>query len=104
MIIVAGGAEIYAQALPLARRLHITYVHRTVDGDAYFPAIDRGQWHEVAHEEHAAAAGDDAAFTFVTYRARRVVTRVVTDGTLPYNPRESQAGRRRRQERFDAVE
>ncbi len=67
-IIVAGGAELYAQTLPLARRLHITYVHRTVDGDAYFPAIDRGQWQEVAHEDHAAAAGDDAAFTFVTYQ------------------------------------
>src|SRR6202046_3179068 len=41
-IIVAGGADLYAQTMPLAERLHITYVHRAVDGDAYFPAIDRG--------------------------------------------------------------
>jgi dihydrofolate reductase len=66
-IFVAGGAELYAQTMPLAERLHITYVHRTVDGDAYFPAIDRGAWHETARDEHAAAAGDDCAFSFVMY-------------------------------------
>jgi dihydrofolate reductase len=67
-IIVAGGADLYAQTMPLAERLDITYVHRTVDGDAHFPVIDRGVWHEIARDEHAAAPGDDAAFAFVTYQ------------------------------------
>ena len=67
-IIVAGGADLYAQTMPLAERLHITYVHRAVDGDVYFPAIDRSVWHETARDEHAAAAGDDAAFAFVIYQ------------------------------------
>ena len=39
-IVVAGGAEIYAQALPFASHLIITRVHRRVEGDAHFPAID----------------------------------------------------------------
>jgi dihydrofolate reductase len=67
-IMVAGGAELYAQTMPLAERLDITYVHRTVDGDAYFPAIDRNIWHEAARDARPAAAGDDADFAFVTYR------------------------------------
>jgi dihydrofolate reductase len=67
-IVIAGGADLYAQTMPLAERLDITYVHRQVGGDAYFPAIDRSVWREIAREEHAAAAGDDAAFAFVTYR------------------------------------
>lgn len=67
-IIVAGGADLYAQTMPLADRLHITYVHRAVDGDVYFPAIDHSVWQETARDEHAAAAGDDAAFAFVVYR------------------------------------
>ena len=67
-IIVAGGADLYAQTMPLAERLHITYVHRAVDGDAYFPAIDRSVWLETARDEHPAAAGDDAAFAFVIYQ------------------------------------
>jgi dihydrofolate reductase len=66
-IIVAGGADIYAQAMPLAARLVITYIHAAVEGDAYFPTIDRRVWREIARDEHAAAAGDDAAFAFVTY-------------------------------------
>jgi dihydrofolate reductase len=67
-IIVAGGADLYAQTMPLADRLHITYVHRSVDGDVYFPAIDRSVWQETVRDEQAAAAGDDAAFAFVVYR------------------------------------
>jgi len=67
-IVVAGGAEIYAQAMPLATQLAITHVHKQIDGDAYFPAIDPNEWHESARSEHQAAADDEAAFAFVTYQ------------------------------------
>ena len=66
-IVVAGGADIYAQAMPLAARIAMTYIHRAVEGDAYFPAIDGRIWHEIARDEQKAAAGDDAAFAYVTY-------------------------------------
>ena len=69
-IIVAGGAEIYAQALPLATGLVITRVHRSVEGDVRFPAIDPDIWRETAREERAPAEGDDGAFTFLTYERR----------------------------------
>jgi dihydrofolate reductase len=66
-IVVAGGAEIYAQAMSLATRLAITHVHKQIDGDAYFPAIDPIEWHESTRSEHEAAAEDEAAFALVTY-------------------------------------
>ena len=66
-IVIAGGADLYAQAMPLATRLVITHVHKRVDGDVRFPPIDRGVWREIARDEHAAASGDEAAFAFVTY-------------------------------------
>jgi dihydrofolate reductase len=66
-IVIAGGADLYAQALPLATRLVITHVHKRVDGDVRFAPIDRGVWREIARDEHAAAAGDEAAVAFVTY-------------------------------------
>jgi dihydrofolate reductase len=69
-IVVAGGAEIYAQALPFASRLVITWVHCCVEGDACFPAIDPDIWRETARDEHAPADGDDSAFAFVTYARR----------------------------------
>ena len=67
MIVVAGGAEIYAQAMQLAARLAITRVHKKVDGDAHFPLIDPKIWRETAREEHPQAEGDEAAFAFVNY-------------------------------------
>jgi len=66
-IVIAGGADIYAQALPLATQLAITHVHQRVDGDARFPAIDADVWREGARSEHQPAAEDEAAFAFVTY-------------------------------------
>jgi dihydrofolate reductase len=66
-IVVAGGADIYAQTLPLAARLAMTHVHKHIDGDAHFPAIDPKTWQESARDEHEPAAEDEAAFAFVTY-------------------------------------
>ena len=66
-VIVAGGADIYAQALPLATRLVITHVQKRVDGDARFPAIDATRWRESARSEHKPGPQDEAAFAFVSY-------------------------------------
>jgi dihydrofolate reductase len=66
-IVVAGGAEIYAQAMPLAARLAITHVQKKVEGDTHFPSIDPKIWREIAREAHAPAAEDEAAFAFVNY-------------------------------------
>jgi dihydrofolate reductase len=66
-IIIAGGADIYAQALPRATRLVITEVHMPVQGDAQFPVIDRQIWRESARSEQQAGPQDEAKFAFVTY-------------------------------------
>ncbi len=69
-IAVIGGAQIYAQWLPLADRLEITEVHARPAGDTFF-AIDPAQWDEVARSRHAAAPDDSADFSYVTYRRRK---------------------------------
>jgi dihydrofolate reductase len=66
-IIIAGGAEIYAQVLPQASLLAVTHVHKKVDGDARFPLIDMAVWREAERSEHPPAAEDEAPFAFVTY-------------------------------------
>ena len=66
-IVVAGGADIYAQALSLAARLAITEVHQAVAGDARFPAIDPALWREIARSERELGAEDEIPFAFVTY-------------------------------------
>jgi dihydrofolate reductase len=67
-IIVAGGADIYVQALPLATRLAITEVHKPVDGDVRFPAIDSKLWRETARSAQKPGPQDEADFAFVTYQ------------------------------------
>jgi dihydrofolate reductase len=39
-VFICGGAEVYAQALPLCSDLYLTMVHRTVEGDAFFPPFE----------------------------------------------------------------
>lgn len=36
-IMIVGGAEIYRQTLHLADRLYLTIIHKTIDGDAFYP-------------------------------------------------------------------
>lgn len=46
---VIGGAEVYRAALPLATRIELTELLRTVPGDVFFPPLDEG-WVERATE------------------------------------------------------
>jgi dihydrofolate reductase len=66
-IVVIGGAEIYAQTLPIAHRLDITLVKARPQGNICFPAIDPQMWRETERSEHKAGPDDAADFAFVTY-------------------------------------
>jgi dihydrofolate reductase len=63
-VCVIGGRALFEMALPKAKRLYITEVDATVDGDVTFPEFDETAWTEVRREEHPAGEGDDHAFTF----------------------------------------
>jgi dihydrofolate reductase len=39
-IFICGGAEIYAQTLPLCSDLYLSVVKREVEGDAFFPPFE----------------------------------------------------------------
>jgi dihydrofolate reductase len=69
-IIVAGGGELYAQALAHADKLDITRVDLAPDGDARFPRIDATEWRVASQTAHAAGPGDDASFTVTLYERR----------------------------------
>jgi dihydrofolate reductase len=61
---VIGGADIYAQALPLASSAVVTEIEATFEGDAFAPVLGPA-WRETARERHVAASG--LHFNFVTY-------------------------------------
>lgn len=65
VICVIGGAQIYAQALPLAHELIATEVHAEVPGDSFFPALDT-QWLETKRLPQPAENG--YTYDFVWYQ------------------------------------
>ena len=69
-IISAGGGEIYAQTIGRADRLFITEVDLAPEGEARFPAIDRGIWREIKRERPERTERDDADLIFVDYERR----------------------------------
>ena len=41
---IIGGADIYAQSLPLADRMYLTWVEAEPEADAFFPVFDENAW------------------------------------------------------------
>ena len=64
---VIGGAEIYALALPVARRIYMTEIERDFEGDAFFPEFDRSRWREVSRERHASGGPEGFDYAFVEF-------------------------------------
>ena len=63
-VMVIGGAQVYAAALPLAHAQVLTEVHATPPGDTHYPPFDRAEWEETRREGHD-------GFDFVWLERRR---------------------------------
>ena len=60
---VIGGAQIYAQSLPLAATAEVTEIDLDPTGDAFAPVFGP-DWHETRRERHVAVNG--LGFSLVT--------------------------------------
>lgn len=61
---IIGGAQIYAQALPLASKVVVTEIDAEFAGDAFAPVLG-AEWTETVRESHIAANG--LGYAFVIY-------------------------------------
>jgi dihydrofolate reductase len=68
---VIGGAQLWALALPQVEELVLTEIDHDYAGDTVFPAWDRSAFVEASRERVQAAAPNDFALDFVTYRRSR---------------------------------
>lgn len=48
-VMVIGGGQVYAMALPLAHRIQLTEIEAEIGGDTYFPELGP-EWREVSRE------------------------------------------------------
>lgn len=66
-VMVIGGGQIYAAALPVATRIYATEIDADFDADTRFPAIDTAQWREVRRERQPPDEKTPYPLDFVVY-------------------------------------
>ncbi len=68
-VFVAGGSEIYDQALALAQKLYLTRIHANFEGDTFFPLKNPEQngWKLIAKQYHEPDEKNKYPFSFLEY-------------------------------------
>ena len=69
-LMIIGGASFYEQMLPQAQRMYLTLVDMEPQGDAWFPAYDDADWHEVERHKHPVDEKNSSACSFVILERR----------------------------------
>ena len=69
-MIIAGGAQIYAQALPFTDRLIVTHIDAEPEGDTVLDCIQWDDWQVVNEECPEQSERDQHRCRFVTYHRR----------------------------------
>lgn len=64
---ILGGAEIYKQAIDIADKLDLTFVHHNFEADAFFPKIDTSKWKETSRQHYKADEKNKYDYSFVSY-------------------------------------
>ncbi|WP_312068446.1 dihydrofolate reductase, partial [Exiguobacterium sp.] len=65
-VFLIGGGELFAQTLPLVRRIYVTEIDATLEGDVYYPEIP--STFQITSETHYdAVEGNDYSFVIRQY-------------------------------------
>ncbi len=71
-VFVIGGAEIYALAIPEAKRMYITKIHVQCDGNTIFPRslFNISEWQETFSEPHTRDQNNEYDYTFAIFERK----------------------------------
>ena len=69
-VFVIGGASLFAEALADCKRIYLTRVHGSPDGDILWTPPGEPEWQEIGAVAHDAGPGDDFAVTDVILERR----------------------------------
>lgn len=71
-IMVIGGGQIYAEALPLADQLELTLVDASIDGDTFFPEFELRDWRVLGSQVRPADAQNAHALNFLSLQRAKM--------------------------------
>jgi dihydrofolate reductase len=70
-IFIIGGAEIFHAAMPSADKIYLTLIHKSFDGDAFFPEIDPEQWKLTSNRDCEADEKNPYAHSFQVWERKQ---------------------------------
>lgn len=65
-VFVVGGAGVFAQFMPHADKLELTYIHADYDGTKFFPEFAESDWQLVNETSHPADKDNIHPYKFLT--------------------------------------
>lgn len=63
-IFIIGGGEIYKQSMDIADSIFITRVHADLEGDTFFPVIDKSKWKLTSNQDFEADEKHAYSYSF----------------------------------------
>ena len=67
-IFIIGGGSIYKQFLKYANKLYLTKVHKSFEGDVFFPEIDINEWKLIEQESFEPDDKTTFAYSYLIYK------------------------------------
>ncbi len=64
-LMVIGGAQIYAETLPMAQRIYLTQINKAFEGDAWFPELG-AEWEQVSRQD-GRSEKQGLGYSFLTF-------------------------------------
>lgn len=64
---IIGGGELYKQMLPFVKRMYITKIHHSFQGDTFFPAFNEKDWHMISEEKGIKDEKNPYDYSFFIY-------------------------------------
>jgi len=73
-IFIIGGGEIFRQTIGMVSRIYLTRVHATIEGDTFYPEINKDQWKLVSEQAFPADDKNNYAYTFEVWERNPVLS------------------------------
>lgn len=71
-IMIIGGASLFTQTLPIAKRLYLTLIDAKLPGDTFFPEWNKAEWQIITNTYHQ--ADQKNSYSFYTQVLERICT------------------------------
>ncbi|MDQ6903225.1 MAG: dihydrofolate reductase [Bacteroidota bacterium] len=73
-IFIIGGGEIFKQTINIVSRIYLTRVHANVEGDTFYPALDKEKWTLTDQQSFPADEKNNYAYTFEVWENKTSAT------------------------------